>query len=118
MTLETRDYVTEKVNAIMAAPSCCSELKEICMEWIQAAGSSAEDAATRALLHELEDDVCTIDDVMDFFDSPAAAIALGEEDAKALLAQAREHKAKGGTHCFCPACTAGKAIRDIREQLL
>ena len=118
MTLETRDYVIEKVKAIMAAPSCCSELKEICMEWIQAAGSSAEDAATRSLLHELEDDVCTIDDVMDFFDSPAAAIALGEEDAKALPAQAREHTAKGGTHCFCPACTAGKAILDIRDKLL
>ena len=33
MTQETRNFVTEKVQAILAAPSCCPELKEIGMEW-------------------------------------------------------------------------------------
>ena len=118
MTVETCDFVTEKVNAILAAPSCCPELKEICMEWLQAAGSDHEAAATKSLLHELDEDVCTIDDVMEFFASPAAAGFFGAEGAKAMLAQAREHKANGGTHCFCPACANGKAILDIRDRLL
>lgn len=118
MTLETRNFVTEKVNAILAAPSCCPELKEIGMEWIQASGSDQEAAATRALLHELEEDVCTIDDTIAFFASPAAAAAFGEEGAKGMLIRAREHKAAGGTHCFSPACANGKDILEIRDKLL
>ena len=118
MTLETRNFVTEKVKAIIAAPSCCSELKEIAMDWLQASGSDHEDAASRALLHELEEDVCTIDDVLAFFESPAGAAVFGAEGAMGMAAQAREHKAAGGTHCFCPACSNGKAILDIRDQLL
>ncbi len=77
MTQETRNFVTEKLKAALAAPSCCAELKEIGMEWIQAAGSDHEDAATKSLIHELEEDVCTIDDVLDFFESPAAASVFG-----------------------------------------
>ena len=118
MTQETRVFVTEKVKAVLDAPSCCSELKEIAMEWLQAAGSDQEDHATKALLHELEEDVCTIDDVLAFFESPAAASMMGAETAKGLAEQARAHKAAGGTYCFCPACTNGKAILDIRDQPL
>lgn len=118
MTLEIRDFVTEKVKAILAAESCCPELKEIGMEWIQAAGSDHENAATRALLHELEEDVNTIDDTIAFFASPAAAAMMGAETAQGMLARAREHKAAGGTHCFCPACANGKAILDMKDRLL
>ena len=35
-----------------------------------------------------------------------------------MVEQAKAHKAAGGTHCFCPACTNGKAILDIRDKLL
>lgn len=118
MTQETRNFVTEKVQAILAAPSCCPELKEIGMEWIQAAGGSHEDAATKALIHELEEDVNTIDDTIEFMSSPAAVAMFGPEQAKGMAEQAREHKAAGGTHCFCPACANGKAILDIKDQLL
>lgn len=118
MTQETRNYVTEKVQAVLAAPSCCPELKEIAMEWLQASGGDQEEAATKALLRELEEDVCTIDDTIGFFSSPAAAAAFGAETAQGMAQQAREHKAAGGTHCFCPACTNGKAILDIRDRLL
>ncbi len=118
MTQETRNYVTEKVQAILAAESCCPELKEIGMEWLQASGGDQEAAATKALLHELEEDVNTIDDTIAFLSSPAAAAMLGAEVAQGMAAQAREHKAAGGTHCFCPACANGKAILDIRDRLL
>ena len=72
----------------------------------------------KALIHELEEDVCTIDDTLAFFESPAAAAMMGAEAAKGLAEQARAHKAAGGTHCFCPACANGKAILDIKDQLL
>ena len=118
MTLENRNFVTDKVKAILEAPSCCAELKEIGMEWLQAVGSDHEDAATKSLIHELEEDVCTIDDVLAFFESPAAASVFGAEGAKGMAEQARAHKAAGGTHCFCGACSNGKAILDIKDQLL
>ena len=44
MTLENRNFVTDKVKAILEAPSCCAELKEIGMEWLESAGSDHEDA--------------------------------------------------------------------------
>lgn len=118
MTQELRDFVTEKVKEVMAAPSCCPELKEIGFQWLQASGGEGEANATKALILELEEDVCTIDDVLEFFNSPAAAAAFGPETAKGLAAQAEEHKAAGGTHCFCPACVAGKAILDRKDELL
>ena len=34
MTQENRNFVTDKVKAILEAPSCCAELKEIGMEWL------------------------------------------------------------------------------------
>ena len=80
--------------------------------------SDHEAAATKSLIHELEEDVCTIDDVLAFFESPAAASVFGAEGAKGMAEQARAHKAAGGTHCFCGACSNGKAILDIKDQLL
>ena len=118
MTQETRNFVTEKVQAVLAAPSCCAELKEVGQQWLEAAGSDQEAAATKALLLELEEDVCTIDDVLSFFESPAGASVFGAEGAKGMAEKAREHKAAGGTHCFCPACSNGKAILDVRDKLI
>jgi len=118
MTQETRNFVTEKVKAVVAAPSCCPELKEIGMEWLQESGGDHEAAATKALIAELEEDVQTIDNTLAFFESPAAASMFGAEQAKGMAAQAREHKAAGGKFCFCPACSNGADILAIKDQLL
>ena len=106
MTLEQRNFVTEKLRAAIAAPSCCPELKEVGMEWLQESGGD----------HEA--DVNTIDDTIAFFGSPAAAAMFGAEQAKGMAAQAREHKANGGKFCFCPACSNGAEILAIKDQLL
>ena len=106
MTQENRNFVTEKIKAALAAPSCCAELKEIGMEWLEAAGSDHEAAATKSLIHELEEDVCTIDDVLAFFESPAAEKIFGADKAKAMAAHAREIQSKGAKWCDCPACAA------------
>lgn len=118
MTLEQRNFVTEKLRAAIAAPSCCPELKEVGMEWLQESGGDHEAAATKALIAELEADVNTIDDTIAFFGSPAAAAMFGAEQAKGMAAQAREHKANGGKFCFCPACSNGAEILAIKDQLL
>lgn len=71
---EIVNVVTEKVNELLAAPSCCKELKEACENWLAAVGTSedAEAEATKALIAELEDDVNLIDDTIGFFGTPMA----------------------------------------------
>ena len=39
MTNELRTYLTEQVNALKNAPSCCAEAKAVCKEWLAAAGT-------------------------------------------------------------------------------
>lgn len=34
MTNELRTYLTEQVNALKNASSCCAEAKAVCAEWL------------------------------------------------------------------------------------
>ena len=59
----------------------------------------------------------SIDDTLAFFCSDAAKEIFGAETAN-MAETARKVKATGAKICFCPACTAGKAILDHKEALL
>ena len=106
-----RDFIVEKVKEVLAAPSCCPELKD-------AAQKADEKAAGKILIAELEEDVQSIDDTLAFFCSDAAKEIFGAETAANMAETARKVKASGAKICFCPACTAGKAILDNKEALL
>lgn len=114
----TKEELLQKVRAVIAAPSCYSGLKEAAEAYLAAVDQAGEKDAARKLLAELEADVCSIDDVIPFFASNEAKKLFGEEQATAMLAQAHKVKDNGGNTCFCPACTAGKAILDNRDVLL
>lgn len=113
-----KNELIQTVKTMIAAPSCCADLKAAGQKWLDAVGTADEKAAGAALLQEIKDDVCTIDDVLVFFASPAAAAHFGAEQAKAMLAQGREIKANGGKWCFCPACAAGAKILEDGSSLL
>ena len=49
----------EKVNALIAAPTCCAELRAVAEEWLKAVGTEGEKEASAKLIAELEEDVCT-----------------------------------------------------------
>ena len=51
----------EKVNALIAAPSCCAELRAVAEEWLKAVGTDGEKEASAKLIAELEEDVCTLE---------------------------------------------------------
>ena len=108
-----RDQVLKEVQALIASPSVYSGLKELAQAWLQAEGTADEAAATEKLVAELKADVQSIDTVLAIFDSPAGTKVFGAEQAAALTAQAKKVKAEGGQYCFCPACTAGKAVLDL-----
>jgi hypothetical protein len=111
----TKQELIETAKTMIAAPSCCQDLKTVAQTWIDAVGTAGEKAAADALLAELKEDVCTIDDVIPFFESPRAVQYFGEEKAKELAALAHKVKADGGKWCFCDACAAGAKLMENAE---
>ena len=47
----------EKVNALIAAPSCCAELRAVAEEWLKAVGTEGEKEASAKLIAELEEEL-------------------------------------------------------------
>ena len=106
------------VQEMIAAPSCCQELKDAAQKWLDAAVPAAKKAAADALVLELKDDIAPIGHVIEFFESARAKEIFGEEKAKAMAAHAHEVKAAGGKWCDCPACSAGRKILENAASLL
>ena len=98
----------EKVNALIAAPTCCAELRAVAEEWLKAVGTDGEKEASAKLL----------DDVIPFFESEDAVRFFGAEGAKEKADAAKQAKADGGIYCLCPACQAGASILAEKESLL
>ena len=90
MTEDTRKFVEEKTKEILNAGSCCPELKEMAEKWLAAEETTDEKAVTEAYLQELSEDVLPIDALISF----------------------------GGKFCICPACSAGGAILDKKNEIL
>ena len=111
----TKQELIETAKTMIAAPSCCQDLKTAAQAWIDAVGTAGEKAAADALLAELKEDVCTIEQVIPFFESPRAVQYFGEEKARELAALAHKVKADGGKWCFCEACAAGAKLLENAE---
>lgn len=116
--LEKKNQIIENVKAVIAAPSCCSELRSIAEEWLNAVDTDTEKEVSAKLIAELEEDVCSLDDVLIFFESEQGAQILGAEAAAANAEAARKAKEAGEKVCICPACQAGAAILVDKEYLV
>lgn len=106
------------VKAMIAAPSCCQDLKTAGQNYLNAIGTEQGKATAQALLEEIKADVCTLDHTIPFFESERAAQIFGPERAKSMAAHARELKASGAKWCDCPACAAGVKILDNASSLV
>jgi len=109
--------VIDSVKELVAAPSVCPEAKEAGEKYLAAVGTDEQKKAAEMLVTELEEDVLTLDQNIEFFGSPAAAQKFGKEAAEGYLAHFKEAKAAGKKWCDCPACAAGKAVLDHKEEL-
>lgn len=118
MNAEVKDYVVEKVNALMQAHSCCAEAKEAAQNWLDALGTDKEADAAKNLIAELEEDIMPIDGLIAFAGSETGAQVFGAEKAKNVLAHAEEIKAAGAKYCDCPACAACEAILAKKDDIL
>lgn len=118
MNQNVKDYVTEKVNELLSASSCCAEAKAAAQNWIDAAGTDKEADASRRLIAELEMDIMPVDGLIAFACSEAGAEVFGAETAKKVAAHGRELKAAGAKYCDCPACAASEAILKKKDEIL
>ena len=105
--------IKQKVQEMIAAPSCCAELKAAGQAWLDAAGTDREADATAALLAEIEEDVMPIDGLIAFLGSEMGTKIFGAEQAAAALARAKERKANGAAYCDCPACSAALEVKAL-----
>ena len=108
MNQNVKDYVIEKVNELVNAPTC----------WLAAVGTDKETEETKALIAELEEDIMPIDTLIAFAGSEAGAKVFGEEKAKEVAAHGEEIKAGGAKYCDCPACAAVEAILAKKNEIL
>ncbi len=109
-------FIVEKTKELIAAPTCCAEAKAAAEAFLSAVGTDRENIARKAYLTELEEDLESIDELLEFAHSERCAQIFGEERAKGFLAHAEQLKANGVPYCDCPACTAAEAI--LRSECL
>ncbi|MCI7301375.1 molecular chaperone Hsp90 [Ihubacter massiliensis] len=111
------NYVVEKTNELINAPTCSSETKEAAQAWLDAVGTDREASETKAYIAELEADIMPIDTLIAFAESDAGAEVFGD-DAKNVAAHAKEIKAAGAEYCDCPACMVVAEILEKKDDML
>lgn len=117
MDKATLDYVKSEAEKLIAAPSCCADLKNAAGAYLKTIGTADEKKAAEAFIKELEEDVTSIDGLIAFAGSKFGAKVFGD-NAKSVKEGAEAAKAKGEKWCTCAACQAGARILEKKAELL
>ena len=119
MDKKVLDFVVEKTNELINAPTCSSETKASAEEWLASVGTDQEAEALKKYIDALEGDIMPIDMLISFAESEAGAKVFGGAEAAAGVAgHAKKIKADGAVYCDCPACTAVEKILEKKEEIL
>ena len=112
------DQIVAKTRELMDAPTCSGETKEAAQKWLDAVGTGAQKAQTKAYIEELEADIMPIDNLIVFAGSEAGAAYFGAEKAAQIVEHAEQIKAAGARYCDCPACAIVAQILEKKDALL
>lgn len=107
----TKEELTPYVEKVKDAETVCPELKEACEAYLNADDTN-EETLRAALLKEAKEDVCSIDDCIDFASSDMGKQILGD-GAVHMVEAAKAAKAKGEKYCLCPACQSGGKLIEV-----
>lgn len=118
MNKEAINFVVEKTQELMSAPTCSKETKTAAQAWLDAVGTEKEAAETKKYIDELEADIMPIDTLICFAESENGRQVFGADTAKEVAAHAKEIKSAGAQFCDCPACVAVAAILEKKGLLL
>lgn len=114
----TKENLIEKAKAMISAPSCCAELKEVGKAWIDSVGKSDEKEKAEILIAEIKEDITPIDGLVAFAHSEQAIKIFGAEGQKNFAAHADELKASGAKFCDCGACKPALEILENKSVIL
>lgn len=109
----TKQEVIAKVKELIAAPSVCAKVKAAAEGYVKA----QDKASAEVLVKALEEEVCSVDELIGLCESDMGKKLFGAEQAAGMAEAARKSKAEGGKYCLCPACQAGGAIWENKEAL-
>ena len=84
----TKEDIVAKVKEMIAAPSCCEDLKATANAWLYELGKDGEKHAAQNLIAEIEEDITPIEKLVPFAHSEIAVQLFGEEGAKNFAAHA------------------------------
>ena len=119
--MRTEDRLNEikaVVGELIAAPSCCAELKALGQAYLDSIGTDKEAEAAKALIAEASEDVTPIDALIAFAGSDRAREKFGKDFAATLEAHGKEIKAKGAVYCDCAACAAAEKLVNMKDIIL
>lgn len=114
---EALAFAKEQTEKLINAGSVCKEAKEAAEKWLASLGTEREKAETAAYMKELSEDLETVEELLEFTNSPLCEKLFGER-AAGFKAHAEELKKSGAKYCDCPACSAAEKILSVREKLL
>ena len=114
----TNEEKLKLAQAAVDAVSSCPEFKEVAGKYIDAVGTQTEKEFAKYLVAEAQEDICSIDNTIEFMQTDMAKEIFGAETAKEKAEHAKAVKAAGGLYCDCPGCTAAKAIIDAKDELI
>ncbi len=118
MKREVLDELVKRTQELINAPTCSQETKEAAQRWLDAVGTDAENAETKAFITELEEDIMPIDSLIGFAESEKGRAYFGADTAASIAAHAREIQAAGARYCDCPACVIVAAILEKKADIL
>lgn len=111
------DFIFEKTQELIKAPTCSIETKTAAKAWLKSIGTENEGPETQRFIDELEADIMPLDTLISFAESESGAQVFGA-DASNVAAHAKEIKAAGAIYCDCPACMAAASILEKKAALL
>ena len=112
-----RDDLKAKAEQLISLPGCCAELKDAARNWLDTYDSTdANQAAAKAFIRELEEDILPVDDCISFFRTDKAKELFGNKTGD-MLAHMEQIKSEGAVHCDCPACSLAAEILEKKDYL-
>ena len=112
-----RDDLKAKAEQLISLPGCCAELKDAARNWLDTYDSAdANQAAAKAFIRELEEDILPVDDCISFFRTDKAKELFGDKTGD-MLAHMEQIKSEGAVHCDCPACSLAAEILEKKDYL-